>query len=376
MAQGKDSQEKTENATPKRLRDARKKGQVAKSRDLTTVVVMIAVFIAIAFSIPMMEQEIQALMKHAFTIFEKGPLNANDMMTVGKMALIVMVKVLAPPFIAGVASALLIGFLQVGPVFSGEPLKPKMEKLNPVEGAKNMFKMVTFIELIKNILKMSLVLYLAYLTIHQFLQEILLSSRVDIVTSMGMTGEIIYSFFVKVAIVFFVISLTDIYVQRWNYMKNMRMSKDEVRREYKQEEGDPQIKGERRRLHREMVFGGIRQNIKKADAVVSNPIHVAVAIKYNRETMAAPEVLLKGQRKFAESMLQIAREEHVPIVRNIPLAWSLLQIEEGEAIPEDLYEAVAEVLCYIYEKKQAEEQKQTTQEKTTPPSFGDFNPLE
>ena len=375
MAQGKDSQDKTENATPKRLRDARKKGQVAKSRDLTTVVVMIVVFIAIAFSAPMMGQEFEALMRHTFTIFENGSPSANDMMTAGKMALVVMAKVLAPPFVAGFASALLIGFLQVGPVFSGEPLTPKMEKLNPVEGFKNMFKVVTFVELIKNILKVSLVLYLAYLTISQFLQEILLSSQVDIVTSISMTGEIIYSFFVKVAIVFLVIALIDMYVQRWNYLKNMRMSKDEVRREYKQEEGDPQIKGERRRLHREMVFGGIRQNVKKADAVVSNPIHVAVAIKYDRETMAAPEVLLKGQRKFAESMLQIAREEHIPIVRNIPLAWSLLQIEEGEAIPEDLYEAIAEVLCYVYEKKQAEEKKQITQEKTTPPSLKDFDPL-
>jgi flagellar biosynthetic protein FlhB len=141
-------------------------------------------------------------------------------------------------------------------------------------------------------------------------------------------------------------------VQRWNFMKNMRMSKDEVKREYKQDEGDPHIKQERRRLHREMVFGDVKKNVKKADAVVSNPVHVAVAIQYDRAEMGAPEVLAKGQRKYAEMILQIAREENIPVVRNIPLAWALLQVEEGDAIPEDLYEPVAEVLSFVYDLRE------------------------
>jgi flagellar biosynthesis protein FlhB len=165
-----------------------------------------------------------------------------------------------------------------------------------------------------------------------------------------------------VAAVFFVVSLFDMAVQRWNYLKRHRMSKDEVKREYKQDEGDPQIKGERRRLHREMVFGDVKKGVKKADAVVSNPVHVAVAIQYDRSEMAAPEVIVKGQRKFADLILSIAREENVPIIRNIPLAWSLLQVDEGDAIPEDLYEPVAEILSLVYEMKEKEAQTVVKQE--------------
>lgn len=373
MAAGQDSQEKTEDATPKRLRDARKKGQVAKSRDLTTVFVMIVVFITIAVCAPWITGELRQLMHATFTLVEKNPLTGADMMEIGRMAIVVLAKILAPILIAGMVSGLIIGFLQVGPVFSMEPLTPKFEKLNPIEGFKNMFKMVTFIELIKNILKISLVIYLAYHTIDNYLQEILLSSKVGIIDSVSMTGEIIYSFFVKVSVMFFAIALIDMGVQRWNFMKNMRMSKDEVKREYKQDEGDPHIKGERRRLHREMVFGDARKNVKKANAVVTNPVHVAVAIRYEREEMAAPEVTIKGQRKFAEMILQIAREEGIPIVRNIPLAWSLLKVEEDSPLPEDLYEPVAEVLAFVYEMQQAESKKTTESE--TPKGKTEFKPF-
>lgn len=373
MAQGKDSQEKTEEATPKRLREARKKGQVAKSRDLTTVFVMIVVFVTIAVSADWMTTQFRQLMFETFSIVERSPLTGADLMYVGNMALQVLVKVLAPILIAGVASGALIGFLQVGPIFSTEPLTPKIEKLNPVEGFKNMFKMVTFIELIKNILKISLVIYLAYHTISNYLEEILLSSKVGVIDTVRMTGEIIYSFFVKVCAVFLVVALIDMSVQRWNFMKNMRMSKDEVKREYKQDEGDPHIKGERRRLHREMVFGDARANVKKSNAVVSNPVHVAVAIKYEREEMAAPEITIKGQRKFAETILQIAREEGIPIVRNIPLAWSLFKVEEDTPIPEDLYEPVAEVLAFVLEMQQGENKQESVIE--TPKGKTEFKPF-
>lgn len=268
------------------------------------------------------------------------------------MLLWTWLKVVGPVLAAGFCGALLIGLVQVGGVFSTEPLKPKPEKLNPVEGFKNMFKVVTFIELLKNIVKLSMVIYLAYQTVKSYIQEILLASKVTIIEAVQMTGQVVYSFFLKIAAVFIVVALIDMAVQKWNYQKRHKMSKDEVKREYKQDEGDPQIKGERRRLHREMVFGDVKQGVKKADAVVSNPIHVAVAVAYDREEMAAPEVIVKGQRSFAELILQIAREENIPIIRNIPLAWSLLQVDEGDAIPEDLYEPIAEVLSLVYEMKE------------------------
>jgi flagellar biosynthesis protein FlhB len=361
MAGNDSSQEKTEEATPKKLREARKKGQVPKSKDLSTIFVMVIVFVTIAFSGGHIANEMKMLMQNIFELFDKTNFNGNDMMSAGKMAVMAFIRILGPIFIAGVAAALLIGFLQVGPMFSAEVLKPKFEKLNPIEGAKNMFKMKTFIELIKNMLKLSLVVYLAYYTINDYMLEILLSPKVNIVESVSMTAGILSSFFIKVFVVFFVIAIADMAIQRWNHMKEMRMTKDEVKREYKQDEGDPQIKQERRRIHRDMVFGDAKQNVKKADAVVSNPIHVAIAIQYNRDDMGAPEVLLKGQRRYAEMILEVAREEGVPIIRNIPLAWSLLAVEEGDVIPEDLYEPVAEILSLVYEMREQSSQYQEDQ---------------
>jgi flagellar biosynthetic protein FlhB len=252
----------------------------------------------------------------------------------------------------GVITAYIVGLLQVGPIFSFEPLSLKFEKLNPIEGLKNMFKAVTFIELLKNMFKISVVFYLAYTTLYKHLDTVLSTSKIDMLLSAKFTGQIIFEFVMKVCLVFIFISLFDFFIQRWNFMKNMRMSKDEVKREYKQDEGDPAIKGERRRLHREMAFGDARKAVKKSDVVVTNPTHVACALEYNKAEAAAPTLALKGQYKFAEMMVGIAREEGIPIVRNIPLAWSLMQLEIGDEIPEDLYEAVAEVLTMIYEMKQ------------------------
>lgn len=371
------SQEKTEDATPKRLREARKKGQVSKSKDLTTVFVMIVVFAVIAGTSGWMTSELKEMMTFVFKLAEKPDLTSYDMMTAAKSAFIVLAKVMAPIFLAGFVSALLVGFIQVGPIFTTDPLTPKFEKLNPVEGFKNMFKIVTLIELVKNLAKLAIVFYLAYQTIHKYMQEILLSSKISVIETVGLTGEIVSSFFIKVAAIFLFIALVDMGIQRWNFMKNMRMSKEEIKREYKEDEGDPHIKGERRRLHRDMVFGDVRNNVKKSDAVVSNPIHVAVAIQYAREEMAAPEITAKGQRGFAEMILMVAREEGVPIVRNIPLAWSLLQLEIGDAIPEDLYEPVAEVLSFIYEMKENEKSGEPQPEPAPqkPSKASTFNPL-
>lgn len=369
------SQEKTEDATPKRLREARKKGQVAKSKDLTTVFVMIVVFGVIAVTAGWMTSELKEMMTFVFKLAEKPGLTSYDMMTAAKSAFVVLAKVLAPIFLGGFVSALLVGFLQVGAIFTTDPLTPKFEKLNPIEGFKNMFKIVTLIELVKNLAKLAIVFYLAYQTIQKYMQEILLSSKISVIETVGLTGEIVFSFFIKVAAIFLFIALVDMGIQRWNFMKNMRMSKEEIKREYKEDEGDPHIKGERRRLHREMVFGDARNNVKKSDAVVSNPIHVAVAIQYAREEMAAPEITAKGQRGFAEMILQIAREEGIPIVRNIPLAWSLLQLDVGDAIPEDLYEPVAEVLSFVYEMKEREKAGEAQPEPQKSSKESAFNPL-
>lgn len=364
------SQEKTEDATPKRLREARKKGQVPKSRDLNTVFVLIVVVSAMAFGMKYFYIELRQSMIFCLSLIEKDPLTMSDMKSAGQVLLISMAKILVPILLSGMIAGTFVSYMQVGSIFATEPITPNFEKLNPIEGLKNMFKVVVFIELIKNIAKLSVVFFIAYKLIQEFKGDILLSLSINPIDAAALTGDIIYQFFMKVCIIFLIIAAVDFGLQRWNFMKNMRMSKQEIKQEYKQDEGDPQIKGERRRMHREMAMGDARKNVKRADAVVTNPTHVAVAILYDREEMAAPEVLVKGQRNFAELIIKIAQEENVPIIRNIPLAWSLLQIDEGDAIPNDLYDPVAEVLCMVYEMKENRAAQKTTAKK--PQSF---NPL-
>lgn len=357
------SQEKTEDATPKRLREARKKGQVPKSRDLSTIFVLVAFFAAICLSIGFMSGELKKLMVMVFNEVASPHLDGAKIYDLGKASLFTLAKVCAPAFLAGFAIAIIVGFLQVGPVFSMEPLKPQGKKLNPLEGLKNMFKTPTFIELIKNILKITLIFYLAYQVLYGGLFEVLQTVRIPLVDSAKIAGELIFKIVLRVLILFIAIALADFLVQRWQFMKQMRMSKDEVKREYKQDEGDPHIKSHRKALHREFAFGDVQQKVKTADAVITNPIHVAVAIKYSREEQGAPEVVAKGQRLFADMIRKVAEENGVPIMRNVPLAWSLLEVEVGEEIPEELYSAVAEILALVYKMKQSREIARLDEEK-------------
>ncbi len=359
MAGGDSSQEKTEDATPRRLREARKKGQVPKSKDISMIFVMIVVFMAFSMSLKYVGGEFKRYFTACFTALQNPVIDGSLILDLGKAGLMTLAKALAPLFLSGFFVAALVGMAQVGPIFSGDPLAPKPERLNPIEGLKNMFKVVTLVELAKNMAKLFVVFYIAYITIKKYINPIMGTSRLDVFSSAKLTGDFIFEFFIKVCICFVIIAVLDYAVQRWNFMKNMRMSKDEVKREYKQDEGDPHIKGERRRLHREMAFGDVKKAVKKADVVVTNPIHVACVIEYNREEMGAPTLTAKGQRLFAQAIIDMANEEGVPIIRNIPLAWSLVHLEVGDEIPEEIYEAMAEVLTLVYEMKEKKNQPQS-----------------
>jgi len=359
MASNDSGQEKTEEATPKRLREARKKGQVPKSRDVSTIVVMIFVFGVMAFGVGYASLEIKELMKLAFEqAGSAGGLSGAELWMVGKDAFVTLAKIVLPFGLVAVVTALAAGFLQVGAIFAMDPLKPQLKKLNAIEGIKNMFKTQTFIELLKNIAKIFVVFYLAYSTLDGELGTVLKTTNVPPGDAASLTGGLIFKFIVKVLIAFLLISVIDFIVQKKQFMKQMRMTKDEVKREYKQDEGDPLIKSQRRQLHREYAFGDVQQQVAQSDAVVTNPVHVAVALKYNREDMAAPEITMRGQRSFAETIKKVAEENEIPIIRNVPLAWALFELEEGTEIPEELYEAVAEILSYVYRMKKAQESQQ------------------
>ena len=347
------SQEKTEQATPKKLRDARKKGQVAKSRDLNTIAVLIGGFGILLFMRGYMAKTLKELASSELELMTRSDINAELLLQAVGQNFTVYFKIMAP-FLIGVAViALAVAYFQVGPVFSTEPLKPQPKRLNAIDNLKNMFKLKTLMELFKNIVKISLIFYLAYLVVSDSLREVVQTVSATPEQSIAVAGSIIGTFLIKVFIVFLIIAIIDFSFQRWDFKKQMKMTKDEVKREYKEDEGDPLIKSARRQFHRELAMSDVAQQVKASDVVVTNPTSVAVAVKYDDSDMLSPQITAKGQRKFAEYMREVAEENDIPIVQNIPLAWTLIELEVGEEVPEDLYETVAEILVYVYGLKNA-----------------------
>lgn len=341
-------QEKTEEATPKRLRDARKKGQVAHSRDLNTIVILIAAFGMIAFMRGWIGSELQNYMQSNFDLVSRRDLTLEMVFLEGQRSVYAFLKIVTPFLLGVVIFGVVVSYLQTGAIFSGEPLKPQGKRINIIENLKNKFKMTTLIELIKNIAKIFLIFFIAYLVMSDSIREVVLTVTATPDRSTWLAGRLVAVFLAKVFVVFIVIAVIDFMVQRWQYRKQLRMTKEEVKREYKQDEGDPLIKSMRRQIHQELATGDVRQAVSTADAVVTNPTELAVAIKYSDSEMAAPVILAKGQRLFAEMIRDVAEEFHVPIVQNVPLAWALIELDIGDEIPEELYAAVAEILVFVY----------------------------
>ncbi|MCS6885547.1 MAG: type III secretion system export apparatus subunit SctU [Acidobacteriota bacterium] len=349
MAEGQGG-EKTEKPTPKRIKDARKKGNVAKSKDLTGAILFLAVVMLLAvlndFNAAVLMEYVRESILLAFKIEQFDLHTTKELFSLGGLT---MFKVLAPVLASAFVLALAIEFMQVGALFTTETLKPKFDKLNPVNGFKGIFfQKKTYIELLKTIFKIVILVALFYAIFEDYLGLLVLAARRSLWYSAGLTGEILFDIAVKVGGFFLAIGVADFGLQRHLWIKDLMMSKYEVKQEYKQDEGDPHHKAARKRLHRELLQHSAVQDVKKADVVIVNPTHIAVAIRYNKDEMAAPQIVAKGQMLMAEKILEIARENNIPIMRNVPLAHALNKLEEGEEIPEELYEAVAEVLNWVY----------------------------
>jgi flagellar biosynthetic protein FlhB len=342
------SGEKTEEPSQKKLDDSRKKGQVWKSKDLTGVFVLLVGLGAVSGSWEYIETRVKLLFRFSFE-----HINHPEALGVATAQLLEMavqsVIILCIPILLSVALVgALAEFFQVGALFTMDPLMPKLEKLNPIQGMKNIFSKKTAVEMIKNLAKVSVAAYVVIGVVRDGMGMVVQTVRQDVNGVLAVMGEMTYRVAVRVGIVFLLFSIFDIWWQRKSYMKDMMMSKDEVKREYKQSEGDPQHKAHRKQMHQEIMESAQMDSVKSADVIVTNPDHVAVALKYDREKDAAPRVLAKGLDFKAEQIKELARAADIPLLRNVPLAHALLRVDVGQDIPEDLYDAVAEVLNFIY----------------------------
>lgn len=346
------SDEKTEEPTQKKLQDSRKKGQVWKSKDLTGVFVLLVGLGTVKATWSSTEDQIKILFRYSFdqiTRPETMQIATFHLMEMGVQSII---KLVAPVLGATAVVAGLAEFLQVGSLFTLDPLMPKLEKLNPIQGMKNMFSKKTAVELIKNLTKISVAAYVIFGVIRDGMGMVVQTVRQDIPGIMTVMGEMVYRVAFKIGLIFLLFSIFDIWWQRKSYMKDMMMSKDDVKKEYKESEGDPHHKAHRKQMHQEIMEGAQMESVKSADVIVTNPDHVAVALKYDREKDGAPRVLAKGLDAKAEQIKALAKASDVPLLRNVPLAHALLRVEVGQDIPEELYDAVAEVLNFVYGLKE------------------------
>ncbi len=345
-----ESGEKTEEPSPQKLRDAREKGQVSKSQDFVSAIVFAGAFSALAGSLTLVTKEMSDLIVASMKAISRHDLDlaAVEILNQGlKTWVLVSLPVLLSAFIL----ALVGNYLQIGFLFTTDPLIPKLAKLNPIQGIKQLFSVKRLVEVLKQIAKFAMVSIVVYHAIKNALPNIILMQRLDLFSSLSIVGVIIKDICIRVTALFLVVAGADFFWQRHVFNKSMMMTKQEIKQEYKQSEGDPELKGERKRLAQELIMHGSQQRVKNADAVVTNPAHIAVAIQYDKKHKTAPVVVAKGLRKNAELIREIARKNGVPILRNVPLAQALNKLDLEEEIPEALYEAVAEVLNFVYELK-------------------------
>jgi flagellar biosynthetic protein FlhB len=341
--------DKTEDPTPKKLRESKKKGQVAVSKDLTTAFLFIGGFSILLATGATMADSLKVYMKQYITMAVTMPeMQSDSYYNLGVEAVMVMLKTVAPLLGGVFVIALLISYVQVGAIFTFEPMKPDLKKINPLQGVKKWFSIKSLVELLKSIIKLGIVGFLAYQIVRDLLRPMVLSVGTKLEYQSIFLEDMVTSFTIRVAVVFVLIAAGDFFFQKKQHVKQMKMSKDEVKREYKEEEGDPMFKHKRKELAHELVFNNMIKNTRKATAVIVNPIHVAVAILYDRNRGGAPQVVGKGRNLIAEQIKKIAKEEGIPIMRNVSLAQALNKVEIGEEIPEQLYQAVAEVLNFIY----------------------------
>ena len=345
-----DGGEKTEEPTAKKKSDARNKGQVAKSQELNAAFVLFIGFWAMKILGAYIYSEIAE-----YTAYIFGNLNTTvDTETVLRIFLgivMILLKTAFPIMVAIMLIGLAINLVQVGWNFTTEPLGFDLDKLNPINGFGRLFSKRSLVELIKSLFKILIIGLFLYENLKDELLHMPKLIYLDLSASMTQIADIIFMMAFKICAIFFALAILDYMYQKWDHNEQLKMTKQEVKEEFKQMEGDPQIKGKIRQKQREMAMSRMMREVPKADVIVTNPTHFAVALRY-AEGMRAPEVIAKGQDLVALKIKDVAREAGVVIVENKPLARALFaSVEIGETVPPELYKAVAEVLAYVYHLK-------------------------
>ncbi|GAW47188.1 type III secretion system export apparatus subunit SctU (plasmid) [Photobacterium damselae subsp. piscicida] len=350
------SGEKTELPTPKKLRDARQKGQVAKSQEVVSSALILALIAVLFAFADYYMLHISALLLLPSELAYQGFQDA--LLDVAIAIAKEMVYLLAPILIVAALIAIMSNMGQFGLLFSGESVKPDIKKINPVEGAKRIFSLNSIIEFIKSILKVSLLSCIIWVTLRDNLNTLLQIPACGLECVPTITSVLVKQLMIISSVGFIVIAAADYAYQKFDHTKQLKMTKDEVKREYKEMEGSPEIKSKRRQLHQELQASNQRDNVKRSSVLVTNPTHIAIGLYYKKGETPLPVITLKETDAMAKRMIAIAHEEGVPVMQKVPLARALYADGQlNQYIPGDLIETTAEILRWVASLEQSEESR-------------------
>ena len=346
-------QERTERATTKRREEARRKGQVAQSREISSVLILLTAMGFFYFAGSWMFENVSEVIGGIYARLGTLRLDAvSDVnafaVDIFKRVFLILIPFFVPVLIAGIAGN--IG--QIGFEIHGQTIKPKLDKLNPISGIKKFVSLKSLVEMVKSIFKILFVGGIAYGVVSKETAKFPGLMQQEVGEILLFIGKVAFKIFFFVCLALILLAALDYLYQRWQYEKDLKMTKQEVKDERKQSEGDPKIKGRIRRMQLEMARRRMMEAVPQADVVITNPVHLAVALKFDAASMVAPAVVAKGSGHIAERIKETARNHQVPIIEDKPLAQALHKmVEIGEYIPVELYRAVAEILAYVYRLK-------------------------
>lgn len=349
-------QEKTEQATPKRREEAREKGQVARSTELSSAAILGMGLLALWGLGDYMQSRMEAVMLGSFVGNFNATLDELTIQTHMQTWMAGFAGILWPLMLFIAISAVAVNVAQVGVMFTTKPLEPKADRISPLSGIKRIFSAKGLVELAKGLFKLGIVGIVVWLTMEA--EELTMQNMLDmdVAQILSLSSSMILELGFRLVLLMLLLAILDYAFQRFDYEKNLRMTKQEVKEELKQQEGDPLIRARIRSIQREMSQKRMMDDVGTADVVVTNPTHVAVALKYDPATMPAPLVVAKGQRLMAQKIKDLAKASKVPLVENKPLARALFKaVQVGDQIPDELFRATAEVLAFVFQLKQKRE---------------------
>ncbi|HEX2937550.1 MAG TPA: flagellar biosynthesis protein FlhB [Ruminiclostridium sp.] len=346
--------QKTEKATPKRRKEQRKQGNVVLSQDIVGAAVLICMFGILKIAGNQYASSLASGIKFFFRSLGQPVNGIQDVKQRFAMVALVSAGVLIPLFVVNIISSVVATMAQTRLLVAPKAAKMSFSKINPINGFKNMFSPKSFVEVIKSIVKIAVIGLIMFNEINANLPQMLSIYNVSVGTSVTWTANLLLNVCFKASIAFLIIGVVDYFFQWWDYERRIKMSKDEIKEEFKNLEGNPETKGRIRSEQRRMARMRQMQAVPSADVVIRNPTHYAIALKYDRNKTKAPVVVAKGQNNVALKIVEIAIASRVHVLENRPLAQALYKtVEVGEEIPEEFYKAVAEVLAYIFRLKKA-----------------------